>query len=102
VKIRSGDKVRVLTGKDRGAEGEVLKAFPRDAKVIVEGVHAVKRHSKPRDATTPGSIIEKSLPIHVSNVAILCDSCGPTRVAIRRDAATGHRVRVCRKCGGEL
>jgi large subunit ribosomal protein L24 len=101
MRLRSGDRVRVLTGKDRGAEGQILRALPRRGKVIVEGVNIAKRHTKSRDATTPGGIIDKAMPIDASNVAILCRSCGPTKVAIEQNEF-GKRVRVCRKCRGEL
>jgi large subunit ribosomal protein L24 len=97
MRLKSGDRVRVLSGKDRGSEGQILKAFPDEGRVLVEGVHVVKRHTKARDATTPGGIIEKSLPIDASNVAVVCSSCGPTRIAMDVDEF-GKRFRVCRKC----
>ncbi|KJE77718.1 50S ribosomal protein L24 [Ferrimicrobium acidiphilum] len=97
MRLKSGDRVRVLSGKDRGSEGQILKAFPGEGRVLVEGVHMVQRHTKARDATTPGGIIEKSLPIDASNVAIVCSSCGPTRIAMDVDEF-GKRFRVCRKC----
>ena len=99
--VKSGDKVKVLTGKDSGAQGQVLRVFPKTGRVIVEGVNVVKRHTKSRDGTTPGGIIDKSLPIDASNVAIICRSCGPTKVAREVDEF-GKRIRVCRKCRGEL
>ncbi|MHB8189022.1 MAG: 50S ribosomal protein L24 [Ferrimicrobium sp.] len=101
MRIRSGDRVRVLTGKDRGVEGEVVRAFPTRGRVLVEGVNMVKRHTKPRDTTTPGGIIEKSLPVDVSNVAIVCSTCGPTKIGMTTNEF-GKRSRTCRKCGGGL
>jgi large subunit ribosomal protein L24 len=101
MRLKSGDRVRVISGKDRGSEGQILKVFSGDGQVLVEGVHVVKRHTKSRDATTPGGIIEKSLPIDASNVAVICSSCGPTRIAMDVDEF-GKRFRVCRKCGGSL
>ncbi len=100
MKIKKGDRVRVLTGKDRGKEGEVMFAFPAERKVIVDGVNVVRRHQKARSATETGGIIDKDLPIPVSNVAYLCNSCGPTRVGYRITDA--GKIRICRKCGGEL
>lgn len=100
MKIKKGDRVRVLTGKDRGKEGEVMFALPAEGKVIVDGVNVVRRHQKARSANETGGIIDKDLPIPVSNVAYLCNTCGPTRVGYRVTGA--GKVRICRKCGGEL
>jgi large subunit ribosomal protein L24 len=101
LKVRKGDRVRVLTGKDRGKEGVISRVLPRQNKVIVDGVNVAKRHQKPRTANEPGGIIDKDMPIPVPNVALLCSSCGPTRVGYRFDD-DGTKVRVCRKCGGDL
>ena len=100
MKIKKGDRVRVLTGKDRGKEGEVMFALPAEGKVIVDGVNVVKRHQKARSATEAGGIIDKDLPIPVSNVAFLCPSCGPTRIGYR--VTDNEKVRICRKCGTEI
>ncbi len=102
MKLRSGDKVVVLSGKDRGHEGEVVKAFPETGRVIVEGVNVVKRHTKPTQAMQQGGILEKEMPIDASNVAILSPSDGkPTKVGYQT-TADGTKVRVCRRTGAEL
>jgi len=101
MKIRKGDRVVVLTGKDKGKEGEVSRALPAARKVIVDGVNVAKRHQKATRATMQGGIIDKDMPIPVSNVAILCSKCGPTRVGFRRDP-DGAKYRTCKKCGGDL
>ncbi len=101
MKIRKGDRVRVLTGKDRGKEGEVMRAIPESGKVIVDGVNVAKRHQKATRATTQGGIIDKDMPIPVANVAIVCPTDGATRVGYRFDDQ-GRKVRICRKCGGDL
>ena len=101
LKIKKGDRVRVLQGKDRGKEGTVMRALPEQNKVIVDGVNVAKKHQKPTKATMQGGIIDKDMPIDVSNVAILCPTDGPTRVGYRVDDA-GNKTRICRKCGGEL
>jgi large subunit ribosomal protein L24 len=102
MKIRKGDNVRVLTGKDRGREGEVTFAFPSEGRVIVNGLNVVKRHQKPRRSNEPGGIIDKEMPMPVENVAIICPACSaPTRVGFRFDN-DGTKVRICRKCGGDL
>jgi large subunit ribosomal protein L24 len=101
MKIRKGDRVVVLTGKDRGKEGEVSRALPTENKVIVDGVNVAKKHQKPTRATMQGGIIDVDMPIPVANVALLCESCGATRVGYRFEP-DGTKVRVCRKCGGDL
>ena len=99
MKIRKGDRVRVLSGKDRGAEGVVMFALPAEGKVIVEGVNLAKKHQKPTRQTQQGGIIDKDMPLPVANVALVCDSCGePTRVGYRIEP-NGDKVRVCKKCG---
>jgi large subunit ribosomal protein L24 len=102
MKIRKGDRVKVLAGKDRGREGTVTFAYPKEGRVIVDGVNVAKKHQKPTRATQQGGIIDKEMPIAVSNVAIICPSCGkPTRVGQRLDA-DGTKTRICRKCEGDL
>ena len=101
MKIKKGDRVRVLTGKDRGKEGEVMRAIPSAGKVIVDGVNVAKKHQKPTRATMQGGIIDKDMPLPVANVALLCPKDGPTRVGYRFDA-DGTKVRICRKCGRDL
>jgi large subunit ribosomal protein L24 len=101
VRIRKGDRVAVLQGKDRGKTGEVMRAMPRDNKVILGGVNISKRHSRPRRGTMQGGIIDKDMPMHVASVAIICSSCGPSRVGYRQDEQ-GRKIRVCKKCGGDL
>jgi large subunit ribosomal protein L24 len=101
VRIRKGDRVQVLSGKDRGKSGEVMRALPSKNKVIVEGVNISKRHSRPRRGTMQGGIIDKDMPLPVSAVAIICGHCGPTRIGYREDDA-GRKVRVCKKCGTDL
>jgi large subunit ribosomal protein L24 len=101
VRLKKGDRVRVLSGKDRGKEGEIMRALPAEGKVIVEGVNVVKRHTRPSRAARQAGIIDKNMPMPVSSVAIVCSQCGPTRVGFRFDDQ-GHKVRVCRKCGGDL
>jgi large subunit ribosomal protein L24 len=101
MKIKKGDRVRVLSGKDRGKEGTVMRALPTKNKVIVDGVNMAKKHQKARSATMQAGIIDKDMPIDASNVAIICPTDGPTRVGYRFDA-DGTKQRICRKCGGEL
>lgn len=101
MKLKKGDKVKVIAGKDRGHEGEIIRTLPRVDKVIVAGANVARRHTKPTSATTQGGIIDKTMPMHVSNVAIVCSKCGQTRISSRVDN-DGVKHRTCVKCGGEL
>jgi large subunit ribosomal protein L24 len=101
MKLRKGDRVRVLTGKDRGDEGEVMRVFPKEDKIIVEGVNVAKKHQRALRATMQAGIIDKDMPIPASNVAIICSTDGPTRIGYRFDDQ-GKKVRICRKCGGDI
>ena len=101
MRIKKGDRVQVMQGKDRGKSGEVMRAIPQQQKVIVEGVNIHKRHQRPRRGTMQGGIIDKDMPLHVSSVAIICPTCGPSRIGYRQDEQ-GRKVRVCKKCGGQL
>ena len=101
MKLRKGDRVRVLTGKDRGDEGEVMRVFPKENKVIVEGVNVAKKHQRALRATMQAGIIDKDMPLPASNVAIICSTDGPTRIGYRFDDQ-GKKIRICRKCGGDL
>ena len=102
LKIKKGDRVRVLTGKDRGKEGVVMRVLPKDNKVIVDGVNVAKKHQKARTATMQGGIIDKDMPIPVPNVAVLSPGDGkPTRVGYKVNA-DGVKIRVCRRTGAEL
>lgn len=100
MKIRKGDTVRVLSGKDRGKEGEVITAMPKRGKVIVQGVNVAKRHQKPTRAVQQGGIIDKPMPIDVSNVALIED--GRTARVGYRVEADGTKTRVSRRSGDEL
>ncbi|HZP27995.1 MAG TPA: 50S ribosomal protein L24 [Acidimicrobiia bacterium] len=100
MKLRKGDRVRVLSGKDIGREGEITRVIPEQNRVIVDGVNVAKKHQRATKATMQGGIIDKDMPIHVSNVAIVCATCGPTRIGYRFDG--DDKIRVCKKCGKDL
>ena len=117
MRIKKGDLIQVLAGKDRGKQGRVLEARPRDRRVIVENLNTAKRHTKPRpvrDSTRmgganiiPGGIVERPMPLDVSNVMIVCPTCKqPTRVGVKVKELKGEtvRVRVCKRqgCGQEI
>ena len=102
MRIRKGDTVRVMTGKNKGRTAEVVRALPDRERIILEGVNVAKRHAKPTRATQQGGVIDKFMPVHVSTVALVCKSCDqPTRVGYRLED-DGEKVRVCKKCGSTL
>ncbi|HLZ61337.1 MAG TPA: 50S ribosomal protein L24 [Ktedonosporobacter sp.] len=101
--IKKGDTVLIIAGKDKGKEGTVSRALPQVNKVIVEGLNTVKKHVKPQGQTRQGGVIEKAMPLQVSNVMLKCTECGePTRVGHdRRPIGADQKVRsvrVCKKC----
>lgn len=99
--VKKGDKVKVITGKDKNKEGVVLEAQPKNDKVIVEGVNVVKKHQKPSQAAPQGGIVEQEAPIHVSNVMLIDPSSGEaTRVGYQ--VVDGKKVRVSKKTGEVL
>ena len=101
MKIKVGDTVRVIAGKDKGTESKVARVLKDRNKVIVEGVATAKRHQRATGQTMQGGIIDKDMPIDASNVMIVCQECGPTRIGARFDDE-GRKYRVCRKCGSDL
>ena len=102
MKVLKGDRVVVLTGKDKGLEGVVERAIPEKGKVIVEGVNVAKKHQAPTRGDQQGGIIDKAMPIDVSNVAVISPKDGKaTRVGYRVDD-DGTKVRVCKRTGAEL
>ncbi|MCI6206818.1 MAG: 50S ribosomal protein L24 [Corynebacterium glucuronolyticum] len=104
MKIHKGDTVLVIAGKDKGAKGKVIQAFPKTNKVLVEGVNRVKKHvvnSAPERGAESGGIVTQEAPIHVSNVMIVDADGNPTRVGYRIDE-DGKKVRVSKKSGKDL
>ena len=101
MKLRSGDLVKVMTGKDAGKEAKIARIIPKKDRVIVEGVATARRHERPRGQTMQGGIVDKDMPIDASNVMIICSKCGPTRIGARINP-DGSKVRICVKCDGEL
>jgi large subunit ribosomal protein L24 len=101
MKLRKGDRVQVIAGKDLGKDGVIMRVIPEANRVIVEGVNVAKKHQRPQRATMQAGIIDKDMPLHASNVAIVCNTCGPTRIGYRFDDA-GRKIRICRKCKGDV
>ncbi|MGP8092792.1 MAG: 50S ribosomal protein L24 [Candidatus Sulfotelmatobacter sp.] len=101
VDIRRNDTVKVITGRDKGKEGRVLRVFPNDAKLLVEHVMMVKKHVRPNpQRNIKGGIAEQESRIAISNVQLVCPTCGPVRIG--HDMRGDRRVRVCKKCGTTL
>ena len=100
--IKKNDKVIVMTGKEQGKIGAVLKVDSEKGRAIVEKVNMVKRHTRPGSAQGKGGIIEKEASIHISNLMLVCNKCAePTRIG-KRVLEDGSKVRVCKKCGETL
>ena len=98
--VRTDDTVIVVSGDDKGKKGKVLEVSPKEGKIIVEGVHMVKKHVRPRPPQENGGIVEVEGPIYASKVQIYCSKCGATRV--KHDEKNGKKIRVCAKCGAAL
>ena len=96
--IKKDDKVKVITGKDSGKIGKVLKEMRKKNRILVENINIVKRHTRPTAQARQGGIVESEAPIHWSNVMLMCNKClSPVRIQMRR-LEDGKKVRVCRKC----
>ena len=98
MKIRKGDTILVIRGKDRGKRGKVRLAFPREEKIVVTGINMIKRHSRARGMVRQAGIIEREAPLHISKVMLVCTKCDrPTRVGFRF-LEDRKKVRICHKC----
>ena len=117
MKIKKGDLVQILAGKDRGKQGRIIEARPSDGRVLVENLNIMTRHTRPRPLRdsnrmggtqmTPGGVIEKAAPVPVANVMLVCPTCNrPTRIGMTTKEVKGEtvRVRVCKRdgCGQEV
>ncbi|PJC28341.1 50S ribosomal protein L24 [Candidatus Shapirobacteria bacterium CG_4_9_14_0_2_um_filter_39_11] len=98
MKLKKGDNIIVIAGKDKGRKGKIEKIFPKEGLVLLPGINVFKRHTKSRGEKQPGGIIDIIKPLPISNVALLCPKCGkPTRVGYRV-SKDGTKSRICRKC----
>jgi len=100
MRLKKGDQVRVITGKDKNKEGRILRVDQTKGRVIVEGLNMVKKTVRPQREGDKGSIIEIEAALNSSNVMILCKKCGPTRIGF--SVTDGAKERICKKCGGKL
>ena len=105
MKVHKGDTVLVISGKDKGAKGKVIQAFPKTQRVLVEGVNRIKKHtaaSANERGASSGGIVTQEASIHVSNVMVVDSDGNPTRVGYRVDEETGKKVRISRKSGKDI
>ncbi len=100
--IRKNDLVEVLSGKEKGKTGKVLRVYPKKDRVLVEKVNFVKRHSRPSGRTRQGGIIQKEAPLHVSNVLLVCPKCNQGKRMGSKILEDGKRALVCRDCGEQM
>ncbi len=101
MKIKKDDTILIITGKDKGKKGKVLRAFPRQNKILVEKVNIVKKHRRPKKQGEKGQIIEIPKPINVSNVKLICPKCGQaTRIGFK--ISKNEKNRICKKCEQEV
>jgi large subunit ribosomal protein L24 len=99
IAIKKNDIVKVLAGKDKGKTGKVLMVFPKEESVLVEGVNYVKKHARQTRQEQKGGIMQKEMPLHISNIMLMCKSCNkPTRVEIKIGEGENAKTRICKKC----
>jgi large subunit ribosomal protein L24 len=103
IRLRKNDTVEVLTGKDAGKRGKVLRVVPEKNRVLVQGVNFIKRHTRPNpQKQVKGGIVEREAPLHASNLMVVCGECGKRTRIGSTQLEDGRRVRMCRKCKGAL
>lgn len=100
--VKKGDKVRIIAGKDKGKEGEIIRSIPRSNRVVVEKANMVKKAMHPTQQNPQGGIISIEAPLHVSNVMLVCPSCNEATRVSKRINEQGKKVRVCKKCGKDI
>lgn len=101
MKVKKGDTVKVISGKDKGRTGKITHFFPKENRVVVEGVNIHKKHTRAKKQGQKGQIIQMPMPINVSNVMIVCSSCGKTtRIGIKK--IENKKFRLCKKCQAEI
>ena len=101
MKIKKGDQVRIISGKDRGKRGKVLYAFPAEGKITVEKINIVKRHTRPKKEGEKGQRVEVPAPLDASNAMLICSKCGkPSRIGYKVEK--NSKFRICKKCGSEV
>jgi large subunit ribosomal protein L24 len=101
MKLKKGDQVVIISGKDRGKRGKILDVFPSEARVVVEGVNIRKKHVRPKKSGEKGQVVQTPAPLAVSNLKLICPKCGqPTKVGYK--VVEDKKYRLCKKCGQEI
>jgi large subunit ribosomal protein L24 len=101
MKIKKGDNIMVISGKDRGKKGKVLGVFPKENTAVVEGVNLRKKHSRPKKEGQKGQVIQVPMPMNASNIMLICSSCNKPRRAGYK-VFENKKTRICKKCGSEI
>ena len=101
MKIKKGDTVLIILGKDRGRKGKVLKAFPKELKILVEGINLKKKHVRPKREGEKGQIVQIPAPIQISNVKVICPKCGKA-IRVGYKIVENKKYRICKKCGQKV
>ena len=104
MKIKKRDQVLIISGKDRGRKSKVLEVFPKEGRILIEGINLRKKHQRPKKTGEKGQIIEMPAPVHVSNVKLICPKCGKAakvgyKAIKSKDKSQRSKVRICKKCG---
>lgn len=102
LKIKKNDRVKVLQGKDRGKVGKVLRLEPDKGFVYIEGINTIKVHTRAKKQNEPGGIISKEGPVNISNVLVVCPNCNKASRVGFESSQSGQKIRVCKKCGGQV
>jgi len=101
MKIKKGDQVLIISGKDRARKSKVIESFPKQSKIVVEGINLRKKHMKPKKSGEKGQIVEMPSPLNVSDAKLICSKCGkPTRVGYKTEGK--RKYRICKKCKQEI
>lgn len=101
MKIKKGDTVKIISGKNRGKTGKITHVFPKENKIVVEGINIHKKHTRPKRQGQKGQIIRMTMPINVSNVMLICQRCGKS-TQVSKKTVGAKKIRTCKKCGGEI
>ena len=101
MRIKNGDNVFIKAGKDKGRKGKVIKALPKEGKIVVEGINIIKKHVRPKKQGEKGQVVHIPSPFDISNVLIICDKCGKA-VRVGYKTVENKKVRICKKCSAEI
>jgi large subunit ribosomal protein L24 len=101
MKVKKGDQVLIIAGKDKGRTGKIMKALPKDMKILVEGINLKKKHVRPRKEGEKGQVVDIPAPLDVSNIKLICPKCGKA-ARVGYEIKDGNKKRICKKCKLEI